>query len=612
MCGNQCRSRWSCASASSWTTGSSSVSEEAASLACSRKAGTHCSSTSVTTPSAPSPTRAAAKTSGSSSAEQASTDPSASTSVSPLTAAAMPWSRVPVPWVPVAIAPLIVCRSMSPRFGRARPSAWSAGLSTCSGVPASTRTRRRSRSTPMTPLSPPRRSSMPSVATSGVKECPEPATRTRSRRAAAPASASTTPSVVSTSTTSAGVAVTLPPQFRHSFTRSSFPHRGTTGPTRRARPRRRGARRRTARAAHPPSPLASTPGHRAGCRPRPAPAAGVCTSPAASVRRSEWSSCTGEGTRDHPGCAAGDVAPAERRDVPGRRPAHDGQGEGHRRPRREVVVAVEERRPVEPGAGGHLGDDRVPPEQVEASGPAGVDEAQRGLAAHGIHDGAPSLRELAHAAALERADVRAGIRQSGDLGVVGHQTPHVEPDTHGRPHHREGIGRRARRGAADAEVQPAHPERGVDVERDAEPGRVGPERVAQPAHVLDRVDRDGDLRPQPVVRRHGSQRDDVDRRVGDEDVTRPALDEPHRLGHGVRHDAGEAGAGEHAVEQGAAAHGLGRHPDRQPTGPPDQVVGVGVEGVEVDRHERCGEPRRRARPLVRARHGADPSAMLTR
>jgi hypothetical protein len=130
--------------------------------------------------------------------------------------------------------------------------------------------------------------------------------------------------------------------------------------------------------------------------------------------------------------------------------------------------------------------------------------------------------------------------------------------------------------------------------------------------VLDRVDADGDLGPHPLVRRDGSQGADVDRRVGDEDVSRSALDEPHRLGHGVRHDTGEAGAREHPVEQGAAAHRLGRHPDRQPTGTPHEVVGVGVEGVEVDRHERRGEPGRRARPLVRARHGADPSAMLAR
>ena len=51
------------------------------------------------------------------------------------------------------------------RRGWAAPAraACSAGLSTCSGVPASTRTRPRSRSTPMTPLSPSRRSSSPSV-----------------------------------------------------------------------------------------------------------------------------------------------------------------------------------------------------------------------------------------------------------------------------------------------------------------------------------------------------------------------------------------------------------------------------------------------------------------
>ena len=173
-----------------------------------------------------------ANTSGSTSAEHSSVDPSASTRVSPLTAAAMPWRRVPVPWVPVAIAPLIVCRSMSPRFGRASPSACSAGLSTCSGVPASTRTRRRSRSIPSTPLSRSTCSSSPSVATSGVNEWPDPATRTRSRAPRRRRTASATP--VRPSRRAApppGSHSRCRPQLRHSLTRSSFLHRGTTGPS---------------------------------------------------------------------------------------------------------------------------------------------------------------------------------------------------------------------------------------------------------------------------------------------------------------------------------------------------------------------------------------------
>ena len=73
--GNQCRSRWSWASASACRRRQQLA--ERTRPTPSRAAGTpatHCSSTSVTTPSAPSPTRAAAKTSGSISAEQSSTD----------------------------------------------------------------------------------------------------------------------------------------------------------------------------------------------------------------------------------------------------------------------------------------------------------------------------------------------------------------------------------------------------------------------------------------------------------------------------------------------------------------------------------------------------------
>ena len=242
--GNQCRSRWSWASASACRCGSRASSDSPASLACSRKAGTHCSSTSVTTPSAPSPTRAAANTSGSVSAEQDIDDPSASTRVSPLTAAAMPWSRAPVPWVPVAMAPLIVWRSMSPRLGRASPTACEGRVEHVQGCP-------REHAHPLLARRRPRRcrsaasrwSSSPSVATSGVKEWPEPATRTSVPRRPASTTAVATSSAVAACRTSAGWATTVPAQFRQgSLTRSTAPRPGSSAPSRRADRRRRGGR----------------------------------------------------------------------------------------------------------------------------------------------------------------------------------------------------------------------------------------------------------------------------------------------------------------------------------------------------------------------------------
>ena len=54
-------------------------------------------------------------------AEQQTTDPSARTSRSAETWPAMPVKSLPVPWVPVEMAPAMVWVSMSPMFSRARP-----------------------------------------------------------------------------------------------------------------------------------------------------------------------------------------------------------------------------------------------------------------------------------------------------------------------------------------------------------------------------------------------------------------------------------------------------------------------------------------------------------
>ena len=83
-----------------------------------------------------------------------------------------------MPWVPVEIAPEIVCASMSPRFAMARPSESSAAFSSRIVVPDRTVTSPEDRSAPTMPVQPDRSSAAPEVAAAGVNECPLPSART--------------------------------------------------------------------------------------------------------------------------------------------------------------------------------------------------------------------------------------------------------------------------------------------------------------------------------------------------------------------------------------------------------------------------------------------------
>ena len=207
------------------------------------------------------------------------------------------------------------------------------------------------------------------------------------------------------------------------------------------------------------------------------------------------------------------------------------------------------------------------------------------------------------------AHVRPGVRQPGDLCVVEHDAAHVEPDAGGRPHDGAGLGGRARRRAAHAEVDRADPQRRVDVERHPEARHVVPERVAQEADVLDGVHRHRDLPPQVGVGRDGPQRLDVRGGVGDEDVAHAGGGQPHRLRYGIRHDAGEAGTGEHPLQQpcGTAPTSTRRgSAARRP----------GARGRRRWRRRRRGR-RRRGVPAVRTSRSpkgsrADPSGTLPR
>jgi hypothetical protein len=90
----------------------------------------------------------------------------------------MPPSRAPVPWVPVEIAPAMVCASMSPRLVMASPSVSSSALSRRIVVPERTVTCPVSRSTRSTPVQWRRSSASESATAIAVKECPLPQGRT--------------------------------------------------------------------------------------------------------------------------------------------------------------------------------------------------------------------------------------------------------------------------------------------------------------------------------------------------------------------------------------------------------------------------------------------------
>ena len=170
VCGNQYISKCSLAAASSSKRSSASSQSIGASWAARVNSGSTLSVTDVRMPRAPSPIRASASTSGFSSASARSRVPSPVTISRPATWALSEATRPPVPWVPVEMAPAIVCASMSPMLCRDRPSFSRAVFSSCSGVPASTVTVIASRSTPTTPRRLSGCSSRPSVRAMSVNE----------------------------------------------------------------------------------------------------------------------------------------------------------------------------------------------------------------------------------------------------------------------------------------------------------------------------------------------------------------------------------------------------------------------------------------------------------
>src|SRR5580700_4981608 len=158
---------------------------------------------------------------------------------------------------------------MSPRLARASPNSANAALSARRVVPARTVTRPVRVSAAVTPVHRDRSRARPAVAAAGVNECPLPSARTGSPAAAASLTAAEISASVLGWARRAGVAVTVPAQFRHApgpagcFITAEYllcehvrrprpqahrPHpagrrpRAGRGPARAVRPRHRGAR----------------------------------------------------------------------------------------------------------------------------------------------------------------------------------------------------------------------------------------------------------------------------------------------------------------------------------------------------------------------------------
>ena len=141
--------------------------------------------------------------------------------------------------------------------------------------------------------------------------------------------------------------------------------------------------------------------------------------------------------------------------------------------------------------------------------------------------------------------------------------------------------------------------RGVEVETHPQLPVPGAHGGVDQVEVLDGVDHERHLGPGVLVAREVAQRGAVHRRVADEHVVAGAVpDVPERLAQRVAHEPRDARPVDRALDEGAAPQGLGGEPDREPRRPRDEVVEVGVEGVEIDDRERRVEVGGGAIPAV--------------
>ena len=142
------------------------------------------------------------------------------------------------------------------------------------------------------------------------------------------------------------------------------------------------------------------------------------------------------------------------------------------------AVGVEQRRPVQPGAGRDLGDRRIGRGRDDASGPAAVDELQVGMLPYGVDDGTATGHQFGHRPLLHGADRAAAyaltgrrVAEPGDLRLVRHDRDQPYARAGGdRGRESAGLFRAVYRRPPYADVHPAagQPPRRVEIETDAD------------------------------------------------------------------------------------------------------------------------------------------------
>ena len=293
--------------------------------------------------------------------------------------------------------------------------------------------------------------------------------------------------------------------------------------------------------------------------------------------------------------AAGDGHEAAR-GAAGHREREEGRRLGAPRP-----VPVEERRPVQPGPGGHLGHGRVGGGGGHAARATAVEELHLGVLPHRGERGPAAPHQVVVRVALHQPDreaterlPRRGVAEAGDLRVVRHQ-PHQPKPAAGRdlPCHLARGGGRVHGRAAHADVQAQRAPGAVEVEADPDLGTVARRRDGvDDVELRGPVHHEGDRRGQAGVRGELAQGGAVRGRVCHQRVVRqPGADQPDGLGQRERHHAAPARGGERALEEGAAADGLAGNAEGLSGGPADERGGVRIERSKIDDRERRVEVR---------------------
>ena len=331
----------------------------------------------------------------------------------------------------------------------------------------------------------------------------------------------------------------------------------------------------------------------------PGPVSGVCTSPAPSrpVRCSPGGSqasaaCRGRPSPRPPGRrrapsrpgGTGGVRRGRRRTPPagGRRTGSGRTGSGPSRPEPAATS-------VTTGSAAAVSTEPEPPafQNSSSTSAASASATSRRRTSSWAWEADFMPRTSRDRHLLGRDDVG----QPGHLALVGHHADQPEavplPDGAGERDH---VGRVVERRPLGADVLAADPEPGVDVDRDPDRHRQGAADRVDDVEVGDVVDHQRDRGRGAGGADELGEGAPVDGGVGDHQVVAdPVLVQPQRLAQRVGEDAVERVVAQRPAQQLGDPYGLGGDPDRRPRGAAREVVGVGVEGLEVDDHQRRGQ-----------------------